>query len=136
MEGLRSGLCDLKREGRAFGGPAVNGFCAAAQPGQGNQPQLGALTAAADLPDCEEDEHDSSGKPIFQESSSCSVRPLLRLAARMSQTRWAAINRTAGAQAHLVNPASDIETSAAQVGADCVPVHCDVLERAQTTVCL
>jgi hypothetical protein len=123
MEGLRSGLCDLKREGRAFGGPAVNGFCAAAQPGQGNQPQTGALTAAANLPDCEE-------------SSSCSVRPLLRLAARMSQTRWAAINRTAGAQAHLVNPASDIETSAAQVGADCVRVHCDVLERAQTTVCL
>lgn len=77
-----------------FGGPAVNGFCpAAAQPGQGKQPQTGALTAAADLPDCEGDEHDSSGKPTFQEYSSCSVRPLSRLVARLPRTRWAAIQQ-------------------------------------------
>lgn len=45
-------------------------------------------------------------------------------------------NGTAGAQAHLVNPASDTQTSGAQVEADRAPVHCDVLERVQTPVCL
>jgi len=48
-----------------FGGPAVNGFCAAAQPGQGNQPQTGALTAAADLPDREGDERGFFRKADF-----------------------------------------------------------------------
>jgi hypothetical protein len=45
-------------------------------------------------------------------------------------------NRTAGAQAYRANPASDIQTSGAQVGADRAPVHCDVFERVQTPVCL
>jgi hypothetical protein len=127
-----AGFATSRREGRASWGPAVNGFCASAQPGQGNQPQTGALPAAADLPDCEGDERDSPGKPTFHESFSCSVRPLLRLVARMSQTQWAA---TAGAQAHPAKSASDIQTFGAQVGADCALIRCDVLERIQTHAC-
>ena len=79
----------------------MNGFCAAAQPGQGNQPQMGALPAAADLPGCEGDERGSSGKPTFQESSSFS---LLRLVVRMSQTRWAAIEQPALKHTLLILP--------------------------------
>lgn len=96
MVGLRSGLCDFKKRGPSvLGSSGELAFALLHSPDEGNQPRRAPYQRPQTCLVVKETGCGSVGNSKFEETSSCSVRLLLWLVARMSQTRWAAIEQPA-----------------------------------------